>query len=340
MIPPCAALPALLGVCTIPLAYLCGGRLRSGGEAFDREGAVITMLVVATSPWAIRYSTENRMYSLAILLVLLGILAFLHAMRSPTPGPLTAVALATAALLYTTYWAFFLLAVVGAVLIVWCLRAQPPARGTVIRLILTVLAGCLLFVPWLPILVTQLRHTGTPWSVGPNPIAFVTTITQFGGANYWAGRVLTVLLGATAIVAVTGWAIPKVSRRATPAATGRVRVAFHDRRRDADSRYRPGDAVEHRVPSSVRRGGVPVRRAGCRIRAPAAAGSCRRRVGDRPVRARRGSALDHDGTHRVRAVWHRRSTPRHAPGMSSCTAPIRSGPRPPVSFADRSRCAS
>ena len=184
------------------------------------------MLVVATSPWAIRYSTENRMYSLAIVLVLLGVLAFSHAMRSPTPGPLAAVALATAALLYTTYWAFFLLAVVGAVLIVWCLRAQPPARGTVIRLILAVLAGCLLFVPWLPIFVTQLRHTGTPWSVGPKPIAFVTTITQFGGANYWAGRVLTVLLGATAIVAVTGWAIPKVSRRATPAATGRVRVAF------------------------------------------------------------------------------------------------------------------
>jgi uncharacterized membrane protein len=220
------ALPGLLGVCTIPLAYLCGGRLRSGGDAFDREGAVITMLVVATSPWAIRYSTENRMYSLAIVLVLVGVLAFLHAMRSPTPGPLAAVALATAALLYTAYWAFFLLAVVGAVLIVWCLRAQPTARGTVIRLILAVLAGCLLFVPWLPIFVTQLRHTGTPWSVGPKPIAFVTTITQFGGANYWAGRVLTVLLGATAIVAVAGWAIPKVSRRATPAATGRVRVSF------------------------------------------------------------------------------------------------------------------
>jgi mannosyltransferase len=222
------ALPGFLGVCTIPLAYLCGGRLRSGGKDFDREGAVITMLVVATSPWAIRYSTENRMYSLAIVLVLLGVLAFLQAMRSPTPtpGPLAAVALVTAALLYTTYWAFFLLAVVGAVLIVWCIRAAPPGRGTVIRLIIAVLAGSVLFVPWLPIFVTQLRHTGTPWSRGPKPIAFVTTVTQFGGANYWAGRVLTVLLAATVIIALTGWAIPKVSRRATPAATGRVRVAF------------------------------------------------------------------------------------------------------------------
>ena len=220
------ALPGVLGVVAIPLAYLCGGGLRSAGRQFDRRAAVTTMLVVATSPWAIRYSTENRMYSLAIVLVLLGILVVMKAMRSPTPGALAAVALAAAALLYTTYWAFFLLGVVGVVLVVWCSRAQPAQRGTPVRLTIAVIAGGALFVPWLPIFVTQLRHTGTPWSTGPKPIAFVTTITQFGGANYWAGRVLTVLLAASAVIALSGWAIPRVSPKATAVGTRRVRIAF------------------------------------------------------------------------------------------------------------------
>jgi mannosyltransferase len=220
------ALPGLLGVVTIPLGYLCGGGLRSGGRHFDRRAAIVTMLVVATSPWAIRYSTENRMYSLAMVLVLIGILAVSKAARLPTLGPLAAVALVTAALLYTTYWSFFVLAVFGAALVVWALRAQATERGTAIRLIGAMAAGCGLFVPWLPIFVTQLRHTGTPWSRGPKPIAFVTTVTQFGGANYWAGRVVTVLLTASALVAVSGWAIPRLSERATPSGTRNVRVAF------------------------------------------------------------------------------------------------------------------
>jgi mannosyltransferase len=89
-----------------------------------------------------------------------------------------------------------------------------------------VVAGCGLFVPWLPILVTQLRHTGTPWSRGPKPIAFVTTITQFGGANFWAGRVLTVLLIAAALVALSGLAVPRLSRKGDRNGTRRVRLAF------------------------------------------------------------------------------------------------------------------
>jgi uncharacterized membrane protein len=220
------ALPGLLGAITIPLAYLCGGGLRSGGRQFDRRAAIITMLVVATSPWAIRYSTENRMYSLAMVLVFLGILAVSKAMRAPTPGPLAAVALVTAGLLYTTYWSLFVLGVVGAVLLVWAIRARGADRRTAMRLIGAEAAGCVLFVPWLPIFVTQLRHTGTPWARAPKPIAFVTTVTQFGGANYWAGRVGTVLVAAMALIALSGRAIPRVSQAATPAGTRRVRIAF------------------------------------------------------------------------------------------------------------------
>jgi 4-amino-4-deoxy-L-arabinose transferase-like glycosyltransferase len=220
------ALPGVLGVIAIPLAYLAGGGLRSGGRQFDRQAAVITMLVVATSPWAIRYSTENRMYSLAIVLVLLGFLALTKAMRSPTRGALVAVALVTAALAYTTYWSFFLLAVVGAVLVVRCVRAEPSARGAALRLVVAVAAGGALFVPWLPVFVTQLRHTGTPWGTRPHAIVLVTTITQFGGGNYLAGRVVTVVLVAMAAAALAGLALPRVFPRGAADGTHRVRVVF------------------------------------------------------------------------------------------------------------------
>ncbi|MDQ1479404.1 MAG: hypothetical protein QOI44_265 [Actinomycetota bacterium] len=220
------ALPGVLGVIAIPLAYLAGGGLRSGGKQFDRPAAVVTMLVVATSPWAIRYSTENRMYSLAIVLVLLGILALVKAIRSPTRGPLLAVAIVTAALAYTTYWSFFLLAVVGAVLVFRCLRAEPSERGAALRLVVAVAAGGALFLPWLPVFVTQLRHTGTPWGTRPHPIVLVTTITQFGGGNYWAGRVVTVVLVAMAAAALAGLAIPRVSPGGTADGTRRVRIVF------------------------------------------------------------------------------------------------------------------
>jgi mannosyltransferase len=220
------ALPGLLGVLAIPLAYLCGGRLRTFGRAFDRPVAVTTMLVVATSPWAIRYSTENRMYSLAILLVLLGFLAVTKAVRSPMPGSLAAVALVTAALMYTTYWTFFLLAVVGVLLLIWCVRAAPDRRRTPIRIVLAVVAGGVLFLPWVPSFLTQLRHTGTPWGTRPRPIVVVTTITQFGGSNYLAARFVTVALVGMALVALWGHAIPHLALADTAAGRRGVRLMF------------------------------------------------------------------------------------------------------------------
>jgi mannosyltransferase len=225
------ALPGLFGVISIPLAYLCGGGLRGAGfrnqsRTFDRTAAVTTMLVVATSPWAIRYSTENRPYSLAIMLVLLGVLALTGAMRSPTLGPLVAVAAVTAALVYTTYWSFFLLAVVAVLLIIRWFRAARSERNATLRLLLAIAAGGVLLVPWLPSLATQLKHTGTPWSRGPKPIVLVTTITQFGGSNFLAARFVTVIFVAMALIALVGIAIPRIAPPAEGGGTRRVRVVF------------------------------------------------------------------------------------------------------------------
>src|SRR2546422_7089870 len=51
---------------------------------FRSTAAAGTLVVVASSPFAIRYATEARMYSLVGLLVLAGFLALSKALQKPT----------------------------------------------------------------------------------------------------------------------------------------------------------------------------------------------------------------------------------------------------------------
>ena len=91
------------------------------------------------------------MYMLTMVLVLLGYLAVWRAVERPTLGPLAGVALVTAALLYTQYWAFFLVGVVGVDPALG--RVAQPGRGAArprSGSLLAVAVGGLLFVPWLP----------------------------------------------------------------------------------------------------------------------------------------------------------------------------------------------
>ena len=282
------------------------------------------------------------MYSLAMVLVLLGILAFSKAMRHPPRGRSAAVALVTAALLYTTYWSFFVLGVVGAVLIVWAIRAQrgrtrhrdPADRCGVGRLRVV--------RPVAP----DLPHAAPAHGDAVESRSEADRVRHNGHAVrrrelLGRPRAGTVLLAATALIALSGWAIPKVSRSGRPPPGP---AACGSRSRSAPRRcfVGVGNAMltERRVPGSVCGGGVPVRRAGRRIRAARAAGSRRGRVGDRCVRSRRGAALDHDGAHGFRGCRVDDQRARHTPGTSWCIAPIRSAPRPPASFANRSGCAS
>jgi mannosyltransferase len=199
------ALPGFLGVVSIALAY-AGGRTiatRFGVDA-DRIGLSIAM-IVALSPFAIRYSTETRMYSLVMALVLLGHLAVWRAVEAPKPRRLAHVVVTTAALLYTDYWCVFLIAVVLAILVARLLTVKAGDRRTVGRVLAAMVGGCLLFTPWLPTLLWQLQHTGTPWGSRPtSPIVVITTMTQFAGGHRADARLLTVLLAFLAALGFYG----------------------------------------------------------------------------------------------------------------------------------------
>jgi mannosyltransferase len=172
------SLSGVIGVITLPVAWLAGNRF--GG----RVVAWTTVVLLASAPFAVYYSTEARMYGLVILLTGCGFLALHRALAEPAPGNLIATAVVTAALLYTQYWALYLVGVVGLWLLVsaWWSRHREPAAAAWKRsgsALLAVAAGCVLFTPWLPIFIFQSRHTGTPWAAPPNFAAVINAVTGF-----------------------------------------------------------------------------------------------------------------------------------------------------------------
>jgi len=170
------ALSGVAGVLALPAAFRLGHRLAG------RRGAVAALVLLATAPFALRYGSEVRMYSLLLLEVCLGGLALLRALERPTLRRLAPLTLAALALALTHYWALFLLVCVAGGLL--------AARRW--RPLLALVAAGVLFLPQLPTLLYQSAHTGAPWAVPPQPRAVVDTLLAWGGPT---GHVLAPLLG-------------------------------------------------------------------------------------------------------------------------------------------------
>lgn len=192
------ALSGIFAIAALPLAWLAGRRL--GGT----RTAWAALLLLAWSPFAVRYATETRMYALVTLLVLAGYLLVRRAVderRAPISW-LAALALLTGTLLLTQYWSMFLAAAVVAVLAWWGRRPGTTMRRVALRLVGAMAVGGLLFVPWLPSFLEQAAHTGTPWAPAPRPtVVFDLTLRDFGGGPiaeaglYAAGLVVLLLVG-------------------------------------------------------------------------------------------------------------------------------------------------
>ncbi len=195
------ALSGVLGVAGIPLAFASGRLIARRAGTDGLIGGAAAAVLIAVLPFGVRYSTETRMYSLAIVLTLLGHLALWRALDRPTIGRLTAVGLVTAALLYTYYWCAFLIAVVAAVLVSQAVWGAPARRAASRRVLLGMIAGGGLFLPWVPTMLWQQKHTGTPWATRPtSPAPFITTLTQFGGGHNVDGRTLTIVIATLTLI--------------------------------------------------------------------------------------------------------------------------------------------
>lgn len=170
------ALSGVISAASLPFFWAAGRRL--GGRAV----AWVVFFLALSSPFAINYATTTRMYSLMILVSLLGYLALTRALERPTTGRLVAVAAVTAALLYTHYWGIYLIGATGAWL-AWRLWRTGQGRS-VLR---AVVFGTLIWLPWFPVFVFQTLHTGTPWTSSASPGDLLQVFADFSGSGPWGG---------------------------------------------------------------------------------------------------------------------------------------------------------
>jgi mannosyltransferase len=181
---------SLSGVCsvvTLPVVWATGRRLGGARVAWSAT------LLFAANPFAIRYATEARMYSLVVLESALGVLVVLWALDSPTPRRLAAASLLAAALLYTHYWALYLIAGGGLVLLVRAWHGD-RLRSPEARLLAALAVGGVLWLPWVPTFLFQAKHTGTPWATPAGPSALINLVTEYAGGGSEGPRILGIAL--------------------------------------------------------------------------------------------------------------------------------------------------
>src|SRR5688572_9643245 len=97
------------------------------------------------------------------------------------------------------------MAVVGAVLLWPSVRGDAVARRRARQTLLTMAAGSLLFLPWLPSFLDQAGSTGTPWGRPDRPANIVmVTLTDWGGGPYGEAQLLGFGLLVLVALAVLG----------------------------------------------------------------------------------------------------------------------------------------
>jgi hypothetical protein len=204
------ALSGIVSVISLPFFWVAGYRL--GGRAV----AWITFFLALSSPFAINYATTARMYSLMILWTLLGFLALARALEDPRPTRLIALGAVTAAMLYTHYWSLYLLVATGAWLVWrWWRTGEggPQVRA--------ILVGVLVWIPWSPVFVFQLLHTGTPWTSAASPGDLLGVFGDFAGAGGWGGLLMFATF-ALFLFGVFGRTVPGAGPAPTDAASETV----------------------------------------------------------------------------------------------------------------------
>jgi mannosyltransferase len=201
------SLSGVFGIAALPLVWIIGRR--RGGSLL----AWVAVAVVALSPFAVRYSDEARMYSMVMFLVLAGwlLLDDILVRGRATILRFVGLVLVAAALLYTHYWSLWLLAAVGLVMIrqIWR-SADAAARRPYLGVVLALVVAGITFVPWLPTMLYQSAHTGTPWASPMRPSsALSVTFADFAAGNYGEQSLIAGLLLVATLLGVFGFVIDR-----------------------------------------------------------------------------------------------------------------------------------
>ncbi len=158
---------------TVPLAAWAAA-------PFGRRAAAITAVLAAVNPFLTYYAQETRMYALVALLALGVTATIVRAFVFGQRRLLPAFSAFVVALMYTHNWGLFL-AVGTAVALVPVWLAAADRRAVLRDAAIAYGLVALVYLPWLPSLLFQAKHTGAPWSERPNVSDVLGPITGILG---------------------------------------------------------------------------------------------------------------------------------------------------------------
>jgi hypothetical protein len=191
------ALSGVMSLATVPVLWAIGRRR-------SPQLATVAALVALTSPFLLRYGTEARMYALLAFLVACAWLAVERAGEDPSPWRLTLVGLATAMLIHTHYWSFWLIGA-GFLLLAAVHVRDPNRRSVTIRIGAAIAIGAATFAVWLGVFFDQLGSTGTPWADRARPAEIIVESMQaVGGNNRFEGQLLGAILLVLVLLGTVG----------------------------------------------------------------------------------------------------------------------------------------
>jgi mannosyltransferase len=147
-------LSLLFGLACIPLAYAAGRTI------FDRKTGLICATLAAFDPFLTYYAQETRMYEVEALLSIVVAYGYVQGILRGRNAWAVGLVPAVAAMVYVHNWALFLCVGLTAATVL-C------ARHRLGRFALVALGVAVLYLPWVPTIVSQVRHTGAPWSTAP-----------------------------------------------------------------------------------------------------------------------------------------------------------------------------
>ena len=187
------SLSAVLGILTVPVAYLAAKTL------FDRWAGLLAAALVAFSPVLVWYSQEGRAYALLVFLSATAFLFFVRSLDSGRGRDYAAWSIASGLALATHYFAIFLIAVEA----IWLLVRAHEHRRAVLAVGGVALFGAALA----PLALYQRSHGGVEWiSASPlrGRLRDALTVLATGAAEPGHQAVLAVVAFAV-VVAVVVW---------------------------------------------------------------------------------------------------------------------------------------
>jgi mannosyltransferase len=172
------SLSVLFGLLAIFMTYKAGRLL------FDEEVGMIASLLLALSPFHIRYCQEARAYSLLVLLTLASFYFFLKLLQEKNNWLSLGYVLSSALLAYTHYYGLFVLVAQNLYFATLLLLPRKDFELTLKRWLILQSLVLLLFAPWISTLFHQVSKVESGyWIAPPSKKTLRTTFRYYAGGK-------------------------------------------------------------------------------------------------------------------------------------------------------------